>query len=37
MTVKVVYILNGETQWKEVFDKIYKLNYLYQQRRKANY
>lgn len=23
MTVKVVYILNGETEWKQVFHKIY--------------
>ena len=29
MTVKIVHILNGEIEWKQVFDKIYKLNYLY--------
>ena len=29
MTVKIVHILNREIEWKQVFDKIYKLNYLY--------
>ena len=29
MTVKIVHILNREIEWEQVFDKIYKLNYLY--------